>query len=64
MAEKLDPKEVVTFEELLRAMMMENRGYTAGASAEGLADQRGGVGGDQGGAAGDGGEAGAVRRKP
>ena len=23
MAEKLDPKEVVTFEELLRAMMME-----------------------------------------
>ncbi len=45
MAEKLDPRQVVTFEELLRAMMFEMEGYTANTCAEGPADQRGGVGG-------------------
>ncbi len=54
MAEKLDPREVVTFEELLRTMMIEQDAHTAGARTEGPADQRGGAGGDQGGAAGDG----------
>ncbi len=64
MAEKLDPRQVVTFEELLRAMMFEMEGYTANTGAEGPADQRGGVGGGQSGKAGDGRETGEVKVKP
>jgi len=60
MAEKLDPRQVVTFEELLRGMMFETEATRRVLVRKGLLTNEDGVGGDQGGAAGDGGEAGKV----
>ena len=53
MAEKLDPKQVVSVEEILRACLPLRAGSPPpGAREEGRADQRRGFGGGQGGEAG------------
>ena len=53
MAEKLDPRQVVAFEELIQAMMFETEATRRVLVRKGLYE-RGGAGGDQGGTAGDG----------
>ncbi len=61
MAEKLDPRQVATFEELLRACLYEQEALRRVLVRKGVLTTVGGAGGDQRGKAGDGGEAGAVR---
>ncbi len=63
MAEKLDPRQVVTFEELLRAMMMEQDATRRVLVRKGLLTNEEVYRGDQGGEKRDGRETGAVRRR-